>query len=515
MKKFLNQQKGITLIALVITIIVLIILAVVSINLILGENGILQKTQYASETYKLKSAQEILELKIAAIDMEAMTKCLRNATLGEVAEGLDADTEIQYVLPTSQVAATQPIIPENATEIYTKLKAYPYEFEINRDLKISKILETDGTEIVIKKDVTVKFNANGGQVALSEKTATNGNAFGELPIPTKESCAFMGWYTELTYQNKITSENVVNSNDDITLYAKWITLNETWEKTYTGEVQEFVVPYTGTYKLEVAGGGGTSEPGYSTKGSYAKGTVDLTEGTVLYIYVGGRETTFNGGGTGGGTTKNPWAETVQSTNGSGATDIRLIQSTAEDGWSGDTSLSSRIITAGGGGGARKCVGRSFNGATPLNKCFDSTTQMYGAYGIDGEMSNGVLGKGSNDVYGTSVLTDSQDMGWSVSGGGGGGWYGGATVAYNLSGTYTNILERRQGMTSAGTPINNWVTINGNRMCGVNTHAYAGTSYIQNNYSYNANTYTFTDTQTLANYNQGNGYARITILSVNQ
>ena len=45
MLKQKNKQKGITLIALVVTIIVLIILAGISINMLVGENGIINMTQ--------------------------------------------------------------------------------------------------------------------------------------------------------------------------------------------------------------------------------------------------------------------------------------------------------------------------------------------------------------------------------------------------------------------------------------------------------------------------------------
>ena len=45
MQKQKNKQKGITLIALVVTIIVLIILAGISINMLMGENGIINMTQ--------------------------------------------------------------------------------------------------------------------------------------------------------------------------------------------------------------------------------------------------------------------------------------------------------------------------------------------------------------------------------------------------------------------------------------------------------------------------------------
>ena len=64
MKGQMKKQNGITLIALVITIIVLLILAGVSINMVLGQNGVLSKAQNAvSETKKasvLEEAQMII-----------------------------------------------------------------------------------------------------------------------------------------------------------------------------------------------------------------------------------------------------------------------------------------------------------------------------------------------------------------------------------------------------------------------------------------------------------------------
>ncbi len=40
-----TRAKGITLIALVVTVVILLILAGISINLVLGENGIISKTR--------------------------------------------------------------------------------------------------------------------------------------------------------------------------------------------------------------------------------------------------------------------------------------------------------------------------------------------------------------------------------------------------------------------------------------------------------------------------------------
>ena len=57
MKNF-KSPKGITLIALVVTIIVLITLSVVSINLVLGERGILSKAREARNNYQIAANEE-------------------------------------------------------------------------------------------------------------------------------------------------------------------------------------------------------------------------------------------------------------------------------------------------------------------------------------------------------------------------------------------------------------------------------------------------------------------------
>ncbi len=46
-----KKEKGITLVALVVTIVVLLILAGVSISLVLGNNGIVKKAQDAKANY--------------------------------------------------------------------------------------------------------------------------------------------------------------------------------------------------------------------------------------------------------------------------------------------------------------------------------------------------------------------------------------------------------------------------------------------------------------------------------
>ena len=48
-KHKINKEKGITLIALVVTIVILLILAMVSISMLAGENGIINKEGDASQ----------------------------------------------------------------------------------------------------------------------------------------------------------------------------------------------------------------------------------------------------------------------------------------------------------------------------------------------------------------------------------------------------------------------------------------------------------------------------------
>ena len=60
--KKIRKQKGITLIALVVTIVVLIILATVSINAVLGQNGIIKKAKQAKEMYSNSIAKDNEEM---------------------------------------------------------------------------------------------------------------------------------------------------------------------------------------------------------------------------------------------------------------------------------------------------------------------------------------------------------------------------------------------------------------------------------------------------------------------
>ena len=84
-KKQKRTERGITLIALVITIVVLLILAGVAIAMLRGENGILSKAESAKEATENKGAEEKVGLAISA----ARTKGLGALTIANLREEVE------------------------------------------------------------------------------------------------------------------------------------------------------------------------------------------------------------------------------------------------------------------------------------------------------------------------------------------------------------------------------------------------------------------------------------------
>ena len=68
----LKKQKGITLVALVVTIVVLLILAGVSINLVLGDNGIVKKAQEAKRKSGEASQNDLTSMNELAKELEVL-----------------------------------------------------------------------------------------------------------------------------------------------------------------------------------------------------------------------------------------------------------------------------------------------------------------------------------------------------------------------------------------------------------------------------------------------------------
>lgn len=227
---------------------------------------------------------------------------------------------------------------------------------------------------------------------------------------------------------------------------------------YTGDVQTYTVP-VGVTSIQIEAWGAQGQAltieDYSGStgglGGYAVGTLTVTPGEVLNIYVGGTGTEdiagYNGGGLGGYGTPSDGDE-GRAGSGGGASDVR------QDG----TGLADRIIVAGGGGGGgRDYVNGScqpcgtggnggFGGALIGGDGDDPADDIYGAYFNPGSGGSGGTGgaggaggDGTEGVDGNpgvlGVGGDGIDGNYSVaSGGGGGGYYGGGAGAGANSGS---------------------------------------------------------------------------------
>jgi hypothetical protein len=191
---------------------------------------------------------------------------------------------------------------------------------------------------------------------------------------------------------------------------------------YTGSVQIFDVPSGATsvfIEAEGAKGWSGSHPG--GEGGFSSGTLVVSPGDELYVYVGGQGTVsppsytpsgagWNGGGLG---QTNTGASSVGG--GGGASDVRLIYSTDPVNL---VSLESRVLVAAGGGGATN-NGTAYGGDGGGSIGEDGGQHAAYHYGRGGTQSSGGSSGGGFGQGGDAE-------GWMTpwNGGGGGGWYGG-------------------------------------------------------------------------------------------
>ena len=176
MKQIRNKkERGITLIALVVTIIILIVLAGISINLIFGQLGVVTKSKEAKEENLKQTAKEVMNLKITSIQIANYTENKTLPTLQFLADKLCEDNDMEYVLTQSKAhASLGKIDVTNLSSIYTKLKEYPYEFEINDSLQLASI---DGVKVADNnKEETVTLTKEQYDSVLNRLAKLENNA---------------------------------------------------------------------------------------------------------------------------------------------------------------------------------------------------------------------------------------------------------------------------------------------------------------------------------------------------
>jgi len=82
---------------------------------------------------------------------------------------------------------------------------------------------------------TVTFDSQGGS-EVDSQTVLHGGKVTEPTAPTKEGCAFGGWYKELEYIN-VWDFNTDTVTSDVTLYAKWMPVHNLTKDTYYYTIQ--------------------------------------------------------------------------------------------------------------------------------------------------------------------------------------------------------------------------------------------------------------------------------------
>lgn len=123
-QKIRRGEKGITLIALVVTIVVLLILAGVSLNLVIGNNGIITKTKEAKTEMRGAQVEDLVELyksdnelsEYSITEAQTEEELLQDLKNRKLVENDEIDTEnktitigtkvISYALPEKQIDRT-------------------------------------------------------------------------------------------------------------------------------------------------------------------------------------------------------------------------------------------------------------------------------------------------------------------------------------------------------------------------------------------------------------------------
>ena len=137
------------------------------------------------------------------------------------------------------------------------------------------------------KNITVSFmeTDDTAVAGVAAKTAVEGSAIGELPVPTKEGKVFMGWFADKAFTTPVTAATVATAAD-IVAYAKWadpVTLTVNY-----GEASPKVIECTPGVAPTI---NGIEKEGYAIVGFFAEDTfatpVDLSNGitanTTVYV----------------------------------------------------------------------------------------------------------------------------------------------------------------------------------------------------------------------------------------
>ncbi len=273
-----------------------------------------------------------------------------------------------------------------------------------------------------------------GPVTNPTAQAVSGLCGDTLTATVTGSTGFFEWFDAPTGGNSLGTNNSITQNymtASDTVYVEAITdPNPTGSVTfnYTGGVQNWTVP-SGVYAInfDVAGAqGGSNSSNQGGLGGRVTGSLAVTPGQLIRIYVGQQPTGSSGGWNGGG---NRYSYYQNGGSGGGASDLRV----------GGTSLNNRVVVAGGGGGAGwNCNGNAERGGDGGGSgtaqsgwyCNGNSTSYVGQGGQQNSGGNGATNGGAQaGSQGQGGNAAQSGCCGQAAGGGGGGWYGGGGGYY--------------------------------------------------------------------------------------
>ena len=196
MKIFLKRDTGLTLVALVVTIIVLLILAGVTIGLLLGDNGILTRSQNAHYTQTKATIEQEIELSKGYAETYKQT--WTGDYLDKVAEYLNNDNILKSISSTANASKIDDYVilrvgdefnykitetgtiflgnKEESEEVLrpevVDLKSSNIEFSYNPSTPCKGPVEVT---ITLKDDALALSQKYSGQIVLRYKIGQNGN----------------------------------------------------------------------------------------------------------------------------------------------------------------------------------------------------------------------------------------------------------------------------------------------------------------------------------------------------
>ena len=246
----MKKNKGITLVALVVTIVVLLILAGVSINLVLGDNGIITKAKEAQRKSAEASQNDLIGMNELAQQLEEQINGSTGSGSGNGgAGGSGTDTKV----PAEATAETAPYFPDNT---FTKK-----EGTIDTGLVIQDASGNEYVWVVVPRTTAVYKTTGLGKTTFTDADYTS------IEKDLKE-------YTK-TYRGSTSYSDTYAADDK---NVGWLTSDEYTElkNSMLKSVYENGGFYVGRYEAGIDTTTGTNRTSNTDKNSDGKYTMPST-----------------------------------------------------------------------------------------------------------------------------------------------------------------------------------------------------------------------------------------------